>query len=47
MKSFLENHIMESQTIAITGHTRPDGDCVGYCMGLYNYIVANYHIILD
>lgn len=42
MKSFLENQIMESQTIAITGHTRPDGDCVGSCMGLYNYIIKNY-----
>ena len=42
MKSFLENQIIESQTIAITGHTRPDGDCVGSCMGLYNYILANY-----
>lgn len=42
MKSFLENQIIESQTIAITGHTRPDGDCVGSCMGLYNYIKANY-----
>ena len=42
MKSFLENQIIESQHIAITGHTRPDGDCVGSCMGLYNYIVANY-----
>ena len=42
MKSFLENQIIESQHIAITGHTRPDGDCVGSCMGLYNYILANY-----
>ena len=42
MKSFLINHIEESQTIAITGHTRPDGDCAGSCMGLYNYILANY-----
>ena len=42
MKSFLENQIIESHTIAITGHTRPDGDCVGSCMGLYNYILANY-----
>ena len=40
--SFLENQIMQSRTIAITGHTRPDGDCVGACMGLYNYIVENY-----
>lgn len=42
MKSFLENQIMESRTVAIIGHTRPDGDCVGSCMGLYNYIVENY-----
>lgn len=40
--SFLENQIMQSGTVAITGHTRPDGDCVGSCMGLYNYIVENY-----
>ena len=38
MKSFLENQIMGSRTVAIAGHTRPDGDCVGSCMGLYNYI---------
>lgn len=42
MKSFLENQLMESRTVAIAGHTRPDGDCVGSCMGLYNYIVDNY-----
>lgn len=28
--------------IAIAGHVRPDGDCVGSCMGLYNYILDNY-----
>ena len=27
-----------AQTIGITGHVRPDGDCVGSCLGLYNYI---------
>lgn len=42
MKSILENQIMGSRTVAITGHTRPDGDCVGSCMGLYNYILENY-----
>lgn len=30
------------KNIAITGHIRPDGDCVGSCLGLYNYIVNNY-----
>lgn len=42
MRSFLENQIMKSRTIAIAGHTHPDGDCVGSCMGLYNYITENY-----
>ena len=43
MKSFLENHDCKSRTVRpLTGHTRPDGDCVGSCMGLYNYIVDNY-----
>lgn len=29
-------------TIAIGGHIRPDGDCVGSCMGLYGYIRDNF-----
>ena len=29
-------------TAAIAGHVRPDGDCVGSCLGLYNYIRENY-----
>lgn len=29
-------------SIAIGGHVRPDGDCVGSCMGLYRYIMDNY-----
>ena len=42
MKNFLDEQLMKSRTVAITGHTRPDGDCAGSCMGLYNYIVENY-----
>lgn len=26
------------RSVAILGHERPDGDCVGSCLGLYNYI---------
>lgn len=33
--------INEAKTIAIGGHVRPDGDCVGSCLGLYNYIKDN------
>lgn len=30
-----------ARSIGITGHVRPDGDCVGSVMGLYNYLKAN------
>nr|WP_099470170.1 DHH family phosphoesterase [Konateibacter massiliensis] len=26
------------KTVAIAGHVRPDGDCAGSCLGVYNYI---------
>lgn len=35
---FLEN----IKSVAIAGHIRPDGDCIGSCMGLYHYIKDNY-----
>ena len=34
--------INDASTIAIGGHIRPDGDCIGSCMGLYNYLKENY-----
>ncbi len=40
--SKLMDKIAESDTIAIGGHIRPDGDCIGACMGLYGYIKANF-----
>ena len=30
------------KTMAIAGHIRPDGDCVGSCMALYLYIKEWY-----
>ena len=38
----LNNILGEAFRIAIGGHVRPDGDCVGSCMGLYQYIKENY-----
>ena len=38
----LNGTIREAETIAIGGHLRPDGDCVGSCMGLYRYIQNVY-----
>ncbi|MBO6114241.1 MAG: bifunctional oligoribonuclease/PAP phosphatase NrnA [Lachnospiraceae bacterium] len=34
--------IETSNTIAIFGHMNPDGDCIGSCLGLWNYIRDNY-----
>lgn len=28
--------------VGITGHIRPDGDCLGSTLGLYNYLTENY-----
>jgi phosphoesterase RecJ-like protein len=30
------------KTVAILGHIRPDGDCVGSCLATYNYLEENY-----
>lgn len=30
------------KTVAIMGHVNPDGDCVGSCLGMYNYLKDNY-----
>lgn len=41
MNQFLEA-IERANTIVILGHIRPDGDCVGSCLGMYNYISDNF-----
>ena len=38
----LQKALQSAKTVAIGGHIRPDGDCVGSCMGLYNYIRTWY-----
>ncbi len=38
----LNKILKDANTIAIGGHIRPDGDCVGSCIGLYQYIKDNY-----
>lgn len=34
----LASQLQGIKTVAIAGHVRPDGDCTGSCLGLYNYI---------
>lgn len=41
MNDFLKE-IEQANTIVILGHIRPDGDCVGSCLGVYNYVLDNY-----
>ena len=38
----IENYIKGAKRIAMGGHIRPDGDCVGSCIGLYTYLKNNY-----
>ena len=30
-----------AKVVGITGHIRPDGDCTGSVLGLYNYLKDN------
>ena len=41
-------HLQDIRTVAVSGHVRPDGDCVGACIGLWHYIKDNFpHIEAD
>ncbi|MCR5798150.1 MAG: bifunctional oligoribonuclease/PAP phosphatase NrnA [Eubacterium sp.] len=42
MKKIISDLIRQSNSIAIGGHVRPDGDCVGSCMGMYSYIAEHF-----
>lgn len=39
----LKNLLKDAKRIGITGHIRPDGDCVGSNVGLYEYLMENYN----
>ena len=38
----IDDLLKNIKTLAITGHVRPDGDCVGSNLGLYTYVVRNF-----
>ena len=42
VSKMLNKWLQEARRVAIGGHVRPDGDCVGSCMGLYLYMKDNY-----
>ncbi len=41
----IEKIIEGLDSVAITGHVRPDGDCIGSTLALYNYIKENHKSI--
>ncbi len=47
MKTQMDSYSIEKMipsdvtTVMIIGHIRPDGDCVGSCLGLYHYLTQN------
>ena len=38
----LDSYLDGVHSVAIAGHVRPDGDCTGSCLAVYNYITDNY-----
>ena len=43
----LEQALEGTKSVAILGHVRPDGDCLGSTLGLYNYLLASYLVSSD
>lgn len=46
-KTKLWEDISVAERVGIAGHIRPDGDCIGSCIALYNYISENYTCDVD
>ena len=40
--NLLDSCLKHAASAAISGHVRPDGDCAGSCLAVYNYIRDNY-----
>lgn len=38
----ISEYLKNVKTIGMGGHIRPDGDCVGSCLGMYTYLKKNY-----
>lgn len=38
----IKDEVVNANTIGISGHIRPDGDCVGACMAMYQYLRKVY-----
>ena len=38
----IDDLALDAKTIAISGHIRPDGDCIGSCLAMYLYLTKSY-----
>lgn len=38
----LTDALKNKKTVVILGHVNPDGDCIGSCLGMYNYLKENF-----
>ena len=37
----LTDVLKDKKTVVILGHVNPDGDCIGSCLAMYNYLTEN------
>ena len=42
----IDSILKDAQSVAVSGHVRPDGDCVGSTLAVYNYIKDYYPCLL-
>lgn len=42
MRDFLKEVLDGVNNVVLLGHIHPDGDCIGTCLGMYNYLSENY-----
>lgn len=38
----LTDALNNKKNVVILGHVNPDGDCIGSCLGMYNYLMENF-----
>ena len=43
----LDSILREKNSVGIAGHVRPDGDCVGSTLAMYNYIRNYFKYLID
>jgi len=41
----IDAYLKDIQSVVIAGHVKPDGDCIGSVLALYNYLEKNYPAI--